>query len=125
MIPNIFSLLGESIVGKHIAKGIIFSNSPKKFHPNGSRIQDIFNTFLWQVFFELYILQFPCKNFFYGHDPPPFFIQNLVVDKPIDNASIFYWLYFHRIYKQMNLSLPFWQSTSINQPNLVIHNIFG
>ena len=39
MIPNIFSLLGESIVGKHIAKGIIFSNSPKKFHPNGSRIQ--------------------------------------------------------------------------------------
>lgn len=41
MIPNIFSLLGESIVGKHIAKGIIFSNSPKKFHPNGSRIQDI------------------------------------------------------------------------------------
>ena len=40
MIPNIFSLLGESIVGKHIAKGIIFSNSPKKFHPNGSRIQD-------------------------------------------------------------------------------------
>ena len=41
MIPNIFSLLGESIVGKHIAKGIIFSNSPKKFHPNGSRIQGI------------------------------------------------------------------------------------
>lgn len=44
MIPNIFSLLGESIVGKHIAKGIIFSNSPKKFHPNGSRIQDIINS---------------------------------------------------------------------------------
>ena len=41
----------------------------------------IFNTFLWQVFFELHILRFPCKNFFYGHDPPPFFIQNLVVDK--------------------------------------------
>ncbi len=40
MIPNIFSLLGESIVGKHIAKGIIFSNSPKNFHPNGSRIQE-------------------------------------------------------------------------------------
>ena len=43
MIPNIFSLLGESIVGKHIAKGIIFSNSPKKFHPNGSRIQVYLN----------------------------------------------------------------------------------
>ena len=49
MIPNIFSLLGESIVGKHIAKGIIFSNSPKKFHPNGSRIQE-------------YILHPPSKN---------------------------------------------------------------
>lgn len=49
MIPNIFSLLGESIVGKHIAKGIIFSNSPKKFHPNGSRIQDIIRNRLLKI----------------------------------------------------------------------------
>ena len=55
MIPNIFSLLGESIVGKHIAKGIIFSNSPKKFHPNGSRIQEnIYNEAL--TYRKLYII---------------------------------------------------------------------
>ena len=53
MIPNIFSLLGESIVGKHIAKGIIFSNSPKKFHPNGSRIQVlIMEVFMYEDIFE-------------------------------------------------------------------------
>lgn len=60
MIPNIFSLLGESIVGKHIAKGIIFSNSPKKFHPNGSRIQvkvkklDIFNNIVGYFVKKMY-----------------------------------------------------------------------
>lgn len=60
MIPNIFSLLGESIVGKHIAKGIIFSNSPKKFHPNGSRIQVFIKTV--GVLFEL-----PSWNLLFRH----------------------------------------------------------
>ena len=58
MIPNIFSLLGESIVGKHIAKGIIFSNSPKKFHPNGSRIQVLLNLFSYCLVFRLGVLFF-------------------------------------------------------------------
>ena len=57
MIPNIFSLLGESIVGKHIAKGIIFSNSPKKFHPNGSRIQVNFKRQ------DIFLLNIPAKAF--------------------------------------------------------------
>ena len=66
MIPNIFSLLGESIVGKHIAKGIIFSNSPKKFHPNGSRIQEQFKdkingTF---AFFDRMIIKGHIRQFF-------------------------------------------------------------
>lgn len=64
MIPNIFSLLGESIVGKHIAKGIIFSNSPKKFHPNGSRIQvkDIgfHDCIFWRVARSM------CPDFFFS-----------------------------------------------------------
>lgn len=71
MIPNIFSLLGESIVGKHIAKGIIFSNSPKKFHPNGSRIQVIcYNSRVSAVF--------PNRRYFFPRNSEkPYSVQAL------------------------------------------------
>ena len=35
----------------------------------GNHRLHIFDTFLQQVLFELHILRFSCKNFFYGHDP--------------------------------------------------------
>ena len=88
MIPNIFSLLGESIVGKHIAKGIIFSNSPKKFHPNGSRIQVIAKS---QTTTSSGGLEEPCK----GDCVLPFKggCYKPVTCPPIRNALLaYYWL---------------------------------